>query len=294
MRNALCKKLCEFAEKDKDVLLLVGDLGYGAFNEYMEKYPDRFVNCGIAEQNMMSVAAGMAALGKKVFVYSIGSFSTLRCLEQIRNDVAYHDLPVTVITVGAGVEYGSLGMSHHVTEDIAAIRMLPNMAVYSPYNVKSCEKALDEIYAKGKPAYIRLNKSGIDGVYSDCADLVIDKILDGNEKAVITTGTIADQAILAGKEAAAAVYAIAKLKPLDKERVATELKKYSEIVTVEEHNKIGGLGSAMAELICEFDLDIKLKVVAIDDVYTSEVGKRDYLRAFYKIDKAAITDALKR
>ena len=294
MRNTLVSKLIEFAKKDKDVILLVGDLGFGCFEPFAKEFPTRFVNCGIAEQNMMSVAAGMAKLNKKVFVYSIATFSTLRCIEQIRNDVAYHDLPITIITVGAGLEYSSMGMSHHATEDLSVVRALPNVAIYSPANVQSCAQCLDQIYKNGKPAYIRLNKSGCDSIYDKCNSIDIDKVLDGKDIAILSMGTILDQAYQAGKIIGASVYSISKIKPLNQKAIAKELSKYKKVITLEEHNKTGGFGSAVCELVCDNNINVQVKRFAIEDIYTHQVGKRDYLRKFYGIDKDAIIDYCKK
>ncbi len=159
MRDAFVKKLTEKAADDPSIMLLVGDLGFGVVADFGETYPRQFLNCGVAEQSMVGIAAGMAAAGRRPFVYSIANFPTLRPLEQIRNDVCYHGLGVTIVSVGAGLAYGSLGYTHHAVEDISILRSLPGMRVFSPADAIECRAAVDEILATPGPAYLRLGKN---------------------------------------------------------------------------------------------------------------------------------------
>ena len=158
MRNHLIAELYELAQKDSKIYLMTGDLGYGVLNRFQERFPDRFVNAGISEQNMASVAAGMALEGNTVYLYSIGNFPGMRCLEQIRNDICYPNANVKIIVVGGGFAYGQLGMSHHATEDLAVMRALPNMRVYSPADPAEAVEVIRRANSVHGPCYIRLGK----------------------------------------------------------------------------------------------------------------------------------------
>ncbi len=152
MRDTFIHALIDIAEKDSRVVLLTGDLGFGVVEKFAEKYPDRFWNCGVAEQSMMSIAAGLAKSGLRPFVYSIANFPTFRCLEQIRNDVCYHNLPVTIVSVGGGLGYGTLGYTHHGIEDISVMRPLPNISIYSPADPSETKDVLSQIVLQDDPA----------------------------------------------------------------------------------------------------------------------------------------------
>ncbi len=156
MRNAFCRSLARLAEADPDVMLLTGDLGFGVFEEFRDRFPKQFVNAGVAEQNMVSVAAGLALAGKTVFTYSIIPFAVFRCLEQIRDDVCYHDLPVCVVGVGAGYSYGHMGPTHHALEDIGVLRTLPGLSVLSPADGFEAEGAVEAFARHRRPCYLRL------------------------------------------------------------------------------------------------------------------------------------------
>ena len=295
MRNTFVEKLLEEGERNKNFVLLTGDLGFGVFEPFAARFPDRFYNVGIAEQNMASVAAGLALAGKRVLLYSIANFPTLRCFEQIRNDIAYHKLDVKIVAIGAGVEYGSLGASHHGTEEMGAMRLLPNMRVYSPHDKAACRLCMDEMFATPGPAYMRLNKSGTDGVFDGCAGLGLTCLRGGEDVAVIGTGPILAEA-LAGVEASgknAAVYSLCRIKPFDKEGLRVLLGRFQKIVTLEEHSVIGGLGSALSDAVFELGECARIKKLAIQDVFTKEVGKQAYLRERYGIGAADVAAAVK-
>ena len=159
MRTSFIKQLELICEKDKDVMLLTGDLGYGNFDNFSKKFPKQFLNVGVAEQNMIMIAAGLALEGKKVFAYSIANFPTLRCLEQIRNDICYHDLNVTIVGMGGGFSYGQLGMTHHATEDLGVMRSIPNMVVTAPATKRETVDILKSLYKLKSPSYLRLDKT---------------------------------------------------------------------------------------------------------------------------------------
>jgi len=248
MRQAFITTLIQLAEQDKDLYILTADMGFGVVEQFATKFPRQYINVGVAEQNMIGVATGLALGGKKVFCYSIANFPTVRCLEQIRNDVCYHNLPVCIVSGGAGLWYGSLGMTHWAVEDIAVMRALPNMAVVSPNTPSDVGNALRIFTIDQKvPAYLRFSKSPLTSEPSDC---------DGfRDVAIIATGgqmvSIGKQAAqkLAEQELSAGLTCLPVIKPLD-ERLLEDIIAGEPriIITIEEHSRIGGLGSAVAEV----------------------------------------------
>ena len=297
MRNAFIKKLVELAEKNKDIEVITGDLGFGVLTPFWEKYPDQFTNAGIAEQNMASLAAGMALSGKTVFVYSIGNFPTLRCLEQIRNDCAYHNANVKIVCVGAGFAYGPLGMSHHATEDIAKMRALPNVAVFAPADAMETEAVTEAITEYKGTCYLRLGRGGEKCVHDKIDDFQIGKALkikDGKDVAIFSTSAICDEVVnacdeLSKKGVFPTVYTFPTIKPIDKDTIEKCAKTHKYIFTVEEHNIVGGFGSAVAEVLAGLDGNkAALKTIGLNDTFCEKVGSQKYLRAEYGIDCKSI------
>lgn len=302
MRDTFVKTLLEIAKKDKNVYIVTGDLGFGVLRPFWEELPDQIINAGIAEQNMTSIAAGLALQGKIVYTYSIGNFPTLRCIEQIRNDCAYHDANVKVVCVGGGFVYGSLGMSHHATEDIAMMRALPDVTVVAPGDLVEAACATKAIYETPGTCYLRLGRGGEKQIHESIDNFEIGKaikIKDGKNVALFSTGAIFDEVDEACKELEAegitpTVYTFPTVKPIDKETILNCASKYNTIITVEEHNLSGGFGSAVAEVLAE-DSDVKAKLVriALDDRYSCIVGSQKYLRQQYSIDSKAIIHKVK-
>lgn len=303
MRDSAIKVLVELGKNDKDINLITGDLGFGVLTPFWEALPNQFINSGIAEQNMTAVAAGMALEGKKVFTYSIGNFPTLRCIEQIRNDCAYHNANVNVICVGGGFVYGSLGMSHHATEDIAMLRALPDVTVFCPGDVteaEACVKASAEIDGT---CYIRLGRGGEGRVLENVDFKVgkainIRKAIDADVKiAVLSTGAILREVnaacdILESKNIGAEQYSFPTVKPIDDDVIKDCAHKFDYIFTVEEHNIIGGFGSAVAEVMAQCGGKAKLVRLGINDCYCTKVGSQDYLRNQYGIDTQGIVEKI--
>ncbi len=301
MRDAFVRTLIELAQNDKTIELVTGDIGFGALQPFWERCPDQFTNAGIAEQNMISMAAGMSFEGKTVFVYSIGNFPTLRCLEQIRNDCAYHNANVKIICIGGGFAYGSLGMSHYATEDLAILRALPNVAVLAPADAleaRECTKALAKY--KGT-AYMRLGRGGEplvhDGLDGFCLGKAI-KIFSGERIAVFSTGAIFDEVveavdILRKDGYHPEVYTFPTIKPIDKETIENIAKDFELITTMEEHNIIGGFGSAVAEVLAQMkEKKASLLRIGISDEYCSMVGDQKYLRSLYGMNGSAIAEKI--
>lgn len=302
MRDTFVRTLLEIAKKDKNVYIITGDLGFGVLKPFWTELPDQIINAGIAEQNMTSIAAGLAMQGKTVYTYSIGNFPTLRCIEQIRNDCAYHNANVKVVCVGGGFVYGSLGMSHHATEDIAMMRSLPDVTVLAPGDLVEAECATKAIYETPGTCYLRLGRGGEKRIHEKLDGFTIGKaikIQKGEKVAVFSTGAIFDEVNEACEELKMqgikpTVYTFPTVKPIDKDVILECAKTHKAIVTVEEHNLSGGFGSAVAEVLAETDgVKAKLVRVALDDRYSCIVGSQKYLRKQYSIDAKAIIEKVK-
>jgi len=256
MRTAFIETLCELAGQDERIWLLTGDLGYSVLEHFSQRFPKRYVNVGVAEQNMTGVAAGLALEGKIVFTYSIANFPVMRCLEQIRNDVCYHNLNVKVVAVGGGVAYGAAGYTHHAVEDLAVMRAMPNMTVLAPGDPVEVRLATRAIVNWQGPCYLRLGKGGEPVLHKTVPTFQIGKALvvrEGSDVTLISTGGILSELMLAAEQLApwiqARVLSMPTLKPLDEESILKALTETKLLVTVEEHSEVGGLGSAVAEQI---------------------------------------------
>lgn len=296
MRDTFVRTLIALAKENPNIELITGDLGFGVLKPFWERLPDQFINAGIAEQNMTSAAAGMALEGKTVFTYSIGNFPTLRCLEQIRNDCAYHGANVKIVCVGGGFVYGSLGMSHHATEDIAVMRALPGVAVLCPGDLIEAEEATKAIAKYPGTCYLRLGRGGEKRIHDHVDNFEIGKAIkihDGEKIAIFSTGAIFEEvadaeAILAEHDIYPAVYTFPTVKPIDRAAIARCAADFDMIVTVEEHNIVGGFGSAVAEVLAELPERASLLRVGIHDTYSSIVGSQKYLRSQFGLDSGGI------
>ena len=305
MRTRAVATLVELAKKDPNVVLVTGDLGFGVLKPYWEAVPKQFINAGIAEQNMTGMAAGLALEGKTVFTYSIGNFPTLRCYEQIRNDCAYHGANVKVICVGGGFVYGSLGMSHHATEDISAMRALPGVTVLAPADADEAEAAVRAMYETDGTFYLRLGRGGEPLIRPQPAPFAIGKaipVCEGSRVAFFSTGAIFDEVsgameLLRQEGLTPAAYTFPTVKPIDRACIERCAKEYELIVTVEENTVIGGFGSAVAEVLAEQTQHARLLRVGIEDTYSCIVGTQKYLRDHYGLSATKIAqrvrDALK-
>lgn len=296
MRDTFVKALIDIAENDKNVILVTGDLGFGVLKSFWEQLPDQFINAGIAEQNMTSMAAGLALEGKTVFTYSIGNFPTLRCLEQIRNDCAYHHANVKIVCVGGGFSYGSLGMSHHATEDLAIMRALPGVTVFAPADLIETEKVTHAIYDSPGTCYLRLGRGGEKRIHAELSDFKIGQAIEiqkGKHVAIFSTGAIFDEVMLTKKlleenSIFPSIYTFPTVKPIDAGCIHQCAHTHELIVTVEEHNIVGGFGSAVSEILIENRLKTRLLRIGIRDEYSSFVGSQQYLRTMMNIDAKSI------
>ena len=297
MRDTFVRTLIGLAKDNKNIELITGDLGFGVLKPYWEQLPDQFTNIGIAEQNMTTVAAGMALEGKTVFTYSIGNFPTLRCLEQIRNDCAYHKANVKIVCVGGGFVYGSLGMSHQATEDIAILRALPDVIVMAPADLVEAEEATKAIASYPGTCYLRLGRGGEKRIHEKIDNFQIGKAIkvkEGKTIAIFSTGAIFEEVneayeLLKEKGYEPAVYTFPTVKPIDKDVISKCAETYDLIVTCEEHNVVGGFGSAVAEVMAEkINSKASLLRIGLNDTYASIVGDQKYLRDQYGLSAAKI------
>jgi len=302
MRTAFIETLLELAEQEPRITLVVGDLGFGVVETFADRFPTQFVNAAVAEQNMTGIAAGLALSGRIVFTYSIANFPTTRCLEQIRNDVCYHNANVKVVAVGGGFAYGSLGVTHHATEDLAVMRAMPGMAVLAPGDPVEVRHAVRAAARQPGPCYLRLGRVGEPVVHPDCITFQIGKAIrvrEGEDMTLISTGGMLELTLrvasrLSGQGVAARVVSMHTLKPLDVGEVTAAAVETRAIVTIEEHSIIGGLGSAVAEVLAETeDVKVSFKRIGLPSKFQSEIGDQDFLRAASGLSEEGLLNSLR-
>ncbi|HTA24056.1 MAG TPA: transketolase C-terminal domain-containing protein [Terriglobales bacterium] len=300
MRGAFFQTLVELAECDDRIYLVVADIGFGVVEPFANKFPERFLNVGVAEQNLTSIAAGIAISGKIVFTYSIANFPILRCLEQIRNDVCYHKANVKIASVGGGYSYGPLGMTHHATEDIAILRALPEMTVLAPGDPLEVRAATRAIVEHQGPCYLRLGRAGEPILHESAFKFRLGQAIqvrDGDAITIISTGALLQNAIrvadkLAARGIQARVLSMHTIKPLDEDAILAAARETRAIVTVEEHSIIGGLGGAVAECLAEAGSSVPFKRLGISSAFSSNVGSQEYLRSQANLSPDGILNTL--
>jgi transketolase len=296
MRGAFIESLTALARADGDLVLITGDLGFGVLNDYQDELPDQFINVGVAEQNMSGVAAGLALTGHRVFTYSIGNFPTLRCLEQIRNDICYHEADVCVVTVGGGMAYGALGPSHFAIEDLAIMRALPGMMVVSPGDPYEVAQLVPQIVAKGGPAYLRLGRAGEAIQHKPGTEIILGKpavVRRGESVCLLSTGGMLKVVLeaadaLSEQGVNATVVSVHTLAPLDEEELLELLAGHDLVFTCEEHSVVGGLGGLTAELMAEHPTGSRLVRFALPRAFPQGVGSQEFLRTVNGLDAASL------
>lgn len=303
MRNTFINKITEMAQENKNIMVVTADLGYSVLEEFRDLYPLRYFNVGISEQAMASIAGGMALEGNVVITYSIGNFSTLRCIEQIRNDICYHNANVKIVSVGGGFSYGQLGMSHHATEDIAMMRTIPGMKVLVPSDPEEATAAAEYVINTEGPCYIRLAKNREPKLY-DKTDYKLNKmyhLISGSGKiALISCGPLLKNVISAANKLKSEnifvdIYSSPCINPLDISSLNEISESYDFILTVEEHSITGGLGGAVAEIVCGYqERKAVLHRMGLQNCFTSIVGDHDYLCEQYGISADKIADTVCR
>lgn len=303
MRDVFIASLLEEATANPRIHLITGDLGFGVLDKYRELLPRQFLNAGVAEQNMTAIAAGLALEGRTVFTYSIANFPILRCLEQIRNDAAYHDANVKVVSVGGGFSYGALGMSHHATEDIAVLRALPAVTVVVPGDDWETYHATKAIIRQPGVCYLRLDKSSAGDTSAPGEVFALGKariIRRGARVAMLACGGILAEAIkaasvLSAQDIEPTIVSVHTIKPIDRQTIIEIASSHEVLLTLEEHTLNGGLGSAVAEVLADAGVrPFRFRRLGIaSDSYVSEVGSQEYLRARCGIDTPAIVEVVR-
>jgi transketolase len=292
MRNAFADEVTNLAAEDNRIVLLSGDIGNRLFDKLRDKAPNQFLNCGIAEGNMMSVAAGMGLCGLRPIVYTITPFTTTRCLEQIRVDVAYHNSPVIIVGTGSGLSYASLGPTHHSLEDFAILRAIPNIQILAPWDAPSLRACLRQSLRSNVPTYIRIGKKGekditpVSNVPPIGTGLTVQQ---GHEFCIVATGTIAHEAIKVSKMLNEVgheheLILIHTIKPTPTTAIETIIKKHQYVFVMEEHSKIGGLGESCEVINSRSGNLCKITTYGTSDSFLTKVGSKEYALKFYNID----------
>ena len=299
MRAAFADEIETLAADDNRIVLLSGDIGNRMFDTFKEKSPDNFYNCGVAEANMTGMAAGMALCGLRPVTYTITAFNTARVLEQIRLDVCFQNLPVIIVGVGGGLSYASLNATHHALEDIAFLRVLPNMTVICPGDAWEVRAALRAAFEINGPVYIRMAKKNEPLVHSSLPDFSIGKgliVREGTDICFLNSGSLLPLAvdaadILLEKGISVQVVSMHTVKPLDETMLYDVFSRFSHIFTLEEHSILGGFGGSVAEWISDQKgLQGHLSRIGTQDKFMAEAGEQEYAREFFGISKEQIVE----
>lgn len=298
MRNAFADEVTLLGREDERVVLLSGDIGNKLFDDFKAIDQRRFYNCGIAEANMMGVAAGMALSGFRPIVYTITPFTTTRCFEQIRVDVCYHEAPVIIVGTGSGLSYAELGPTHHSLEDMAILRTLPGMCVLAPCDAIELRQALRAALKQDNPVYIRIGKKDEPIIHQGLSSLVIGKsivVKEGVDIVFLSAGTVMPEVLksadmLSNEGISAEVVSFHTIKPLDEEYLQAAAKRFRLIVTVEEHGIIGGLGSAVAEWRSRENVSVSHLSIATPDEFMHDIGSQTYAREKFGLLAEQITE----
>jgi transketolase len=299
MRNAFADEVTQMARSDKRVILLSGDIGNRLFDKLRAQSPSQFMNCGVAEANMMGVAAGMGLSGLRPIVYTITPFTTTRCLEQIRIDVAYHESPVIIVGTGSGLSYAGLGPTHHSLEDFAIFRAIPNLQILAPWDALSLRSLLREALASNRPTYMRIGKKGekdqapIEQVPKIGEGL---RVREGRDVCIVAVGTVANEAVaaaatLSSQGIQAEIILAHTVKPIPIALFEDVTARFDSIVTVEEHARIGGFGESLLSFIATQGLTKRIKILGTGDQFLPTVGSQSYARHYFEIDAGQVAEA---
>jgi len=284
MRDAIFDKLYDIAKDDKDVVLIVADADSFGIRKFKKDFPDRFFNVGVAEQNMINVACGLALTGKKVFVCAIAAFATFRCFEQIKVNMCAMNLPICIIGLGIGLSFGYDGPTHQTTCDIGVMSNLPELSIYNPSDHVSAKFCVRDAYVSGKPSYIRVDKGEFKSFYTDDCDFRHGFLIikDGSNDVIVSSGICTQYAM--SFEHGAKVIDLFRVKPFDKELLLNAIMTSDRVITYEEHVSESGIGSIVANIMAEAGIGIPLKKISLSDEQCFVYGDREFLHKKYKID----------
>jgi transketolase len=289
MRNIFIDELILATQKNRNIVLLVNDLGFGVIEKFVKKFPNNYYNVGVSEQSMIGYAAGLAAAGKHVFVYSIANFSTFRCAEQIRNDVDYHNLSVTIVSVGAGVGYGNLGYTHHALQDYALIRSFPNTLILSPGDIMELKSCMRYLIKNPQPSYLRLDKTHNYKIHTKLPKVSPGKWIkvfkNNKEKKIIylTTGAVINYVKKKFfKKKNYSLYSLPIWGMKSKNKQHNFIKKYKKIIVVEDHFQDGGFQSWINESLNNKNCKTKIISKSINSSVVNKVGSSDYLMNYLR------------
>jgi transketolase len=302
MRNAFAEEITQLGGSDRRIVLLSGDIGNRLFDKYKLDNQERFINCGVAEANMIGVAAGMALSGLRPVIYTITPFTTTRCYEQIRNDICYHNVPVLIVGTGSGLSYAELGPTHHSCEDLAIMRVLPSMTVLAPCDSVELRSLLRAAFNHDGPIYMRIGKKGEPIIHSNpTPPITIGRavcVREGKDVCLLAAGTIMSEVVQAAdrlteKGISTQILSFHTVKPLDTSRLLASFSNFPLVGIVEEHNRIGGLASSVAEWLADHRGTLADMIsFGVDDEFMHEVGNQSYARSKYGIDAQTIASRL--
>ncbi len=300
MRTAFIQRLISLMHEHEDIITLTVDMGFSVFEDIQKQFPKRFINTGVTEQSSMSIAAGFALSGYKVFFYAQAPFATMRCFEQIRLDIAYNNLNVTIVGAASGFSSNQLGVSHFALEDVALMRLLPGMTIFTPGDPIESEWATIKAYEINGPVYIRLTKSGTPVVHTKKQAFKVGKglyVRKGKDISIFVSGSLLPMAdriymLLRKKNISASIISMHTIKPFDKDLICLEAKKTHKIFTLEEHSTIGALGSAAAEVLAEENIHTIFHRFGVLDHFTSITGSIDYLLKYNSLSEYAILEKI--
>lgn len=301
MRNTFANTFLELAKSDKRLILLTGDLGFSVFEPLIEACPNQYINCGMIEQSMTGIAAGLASEGYLPVIYSIIPFITIRNIEQIRNDICYQNLPVTVVGVGAGFSYGPYGHTHHALEDIGMLRTIPNLRILAPGDPHEVKALTKQLFKHPQPTYLRIGKKGEPILHSPNQTVSIGKAItmsEGRDVTIIATSTMLETGHLVRQQLLTTdihvqLISMHTIKPLDSEAIKKAAAKTPLLVTLEEHSIIGGLGSAVLETLADNAIQIPVLRFGIPDRFTKTIGPQEYMREVNHLSVNSICNAIK-
>ena len=301
MRDAFFEELYYIAKKDRNVILLMADQGAMSFEKFRRDIPSQFINVGISEQNMVSVAAGLTLGGKRVFVHAITTFLTLRCYEQIKVDVSIMNLPVTFVGVGAGFTYGNDGPTHHSNQDIAIMRAIPGMTIYNASDTVTTSAFPYLAYQNSGPTYVRFDKERVSPLYSMRHNFQdgIGKLKNGKDCMIISTGVMVHKALEIAKRLeregiSAGVIDVYRLKPFNEKKLFLMLNSVPRIVIIEEHSAYGGLGTLIADFLCDYNLRHAFQRFGLKDAHCFEYGDREYMHQKVELDIPTVVERIIR